>query len=204
MDCCGIRDVLAAKYERESASRGWSVEEMTKEQRRVLDWLLPRLSRPNRVLLVGTGNPKTLREFPCTLDTITLSKAEADAAVAAGFHALLVNKYDGDALVGALEGGYDYIVDAHLAGYGCCDGHVLDMLLAYKELLTPWGVVVTDVEGMAYRRGDGEYNEYLDERAEDIHAPDSLDAWLVQADAGLVVRVDDKLVTIARRETEHV
>lgn len=107
---------------------------------------------PGRILHVGIGGSRIARRFAARserIDGITICRPEIGAAPALpNYHVRWLNKYGPE--LGALAGGYDWIVDNNPSSFACCRRHFSEMMDTYVRLLAPDGRLVSHARGLAF------------------------------------------------------
>jgi hypothetical protein len=133
----------------------FSERKTTRSEQRVEDHLARQDLAERRLLHIGVGNSSLAERLApalAAIDGITImanEKVRADHLGLKNYHIVMINKFS-NALSTALSGGYDFIVDVNLSSFCCCRSHFHAMLTAYRVLLRPGGVLLTDLDGMLW------------------------------------------------------
>ena len=153
---CG--NEIAPGIDESPAHRDWSARPTTKDQRRIEEFIAPRLTARSRILHVGIGSSALALRFSREvewIDGLTISQAEQQHALGLdlpGYDVRLMNKYSRD--FAAMTSAYDFILDNNPSSFACCLRHFQRMMLAYRSRLAPGGMLVSDLLGLAHLASD--------------------------------------------------
>ena len=134
--------------------RDWSQRNTTRDQARIEAFIAPLLTCRTRILHVGLGNSRFAERFcphVALITGITITLAEHDLAVSLNlphYQPLVMNKYS--SAFAQMPGEFDLIIDNNPSTFGCCRTHFFRMMLAYKRLLAPGGILVSDRAGLGH------------------------------------------------------
>ena len=134
--------------------RDWSQRNTTKDQARIEAFIAPLLTSQTRILHVGLGNSRFAERFcgeVALIAGITITLAEHDLAMSLNlprYQPLVMNKYS--SAFAQMPGEFDLIIDNNPSTFGCCRTHFFRMMLAYKRLLAPGGILVSDRAGLGH------------------------------------------------------
>lgn len=146
---CGMRTVPL--YDDPAFARG----AVSPDQARMLDAVLPRIRRGDRVLHVGIGCSDVARRLPDhEVDGVTVLEEEIEVAVGLAlprYRVYLQDKYR------ALDvpGDYAWILDNNPGSYACCRRHLHAYFRGCATALAPGGRMVTDVVGAGWVSRNG-------------------------------------------------
>ena len=139
-------------------NRDWTRRSTTKDQTRIEQFLVAKLTPASRILHIGIGNSSLATRFcghnrrVCGL-TISLAELEhAKSLHLPGYHVYLCNKYGMD--FQAIQGPFDVLIDNNPTTFACCTRHFSRMLLGYRAKLAPGGIMIADRAGLAHLASD--------------------------------------------------
>ena len=148
----------------------WLDRPPTPDQQRI-EAVLDRMDLHGKSLLhVGIGSSDIATRFGDRLAGIvgiTVLQDEIDHArslAIRNYSTSLMNKYSSD--VATLPGPFNVIVDNNPSSFACCRHHTLALFEQYVDLLGADGVIVTDQQGLAYRRLPSSFGMSYDDLVE--------------------------------------
>ena len=140
------------------AHRDWSARPTTRDQKRMEEFIAPRLTKRSCILHVGIGNSGLASRF-CQhverIEGLTISRAEQAHALSLnlpGYYVRLINKYSAE--FAAMTGRFEFILDNNPSSFACCLQHFRRMMLAYRARLAPGGMLISDLSGLAHLASD--------------------------------------------------
>jgi hypothetical protein len=154
---CGQRDEPG--HDEVPEWRIWTDRPTTSDQRQIEACLEQLIGQHSRIFHVGVGNSGLAGRFAARLSEIrgiTIAREEKNYAgrlSIPNYNVSVLNKYS-DALAEIVGGKFNFIVDYNPSSFACCLYHFCQMMLNYREMLTPDGAVLTAKLGLGWVKTD--------------------------------------------------
>lgn len=133
--------------------QGWLGKLPTEDERAIAHFLVRQNQSFSAILHVGVGNSLLFQLFGSKVrQGITLDGQEAHHSRTMGLPTILANKYAVSSYHHELSPPFDYVVDVNILSYACCDQHFLEYMELLRSCLSPHGVLLTSLLGLAYRK----------------------------------------------------
>ena len=142
-------------YSCDGNNPGWAHNLKTTSAQLCCIGQLPHDLTGKRVLHVGIGNSDLAKELVprgahvVGITVLSIELEVGEALALEGYEPSLANKNDRESLR-RLGGSFNFIIDPHITGYACCEGHLKDMFEGYLEALAPGGKLITAIGGLKY------------------------------------------------------
>jgi FkbM family methyltransferase len=132
----------------------WVDRGTTSDQGRIEECLDALISASARLLHIGAGNSSLASRFAPRVEVVlgtTIHDEErlhAESLGLANYSVVVANKYSNN--MDRVSGRYDFIIDNNPASFACCLFHFARMLVAYVDLLSDGGLLLTAEPGMRW------------------------------------------------------
>ncbi|MGE5269131.1 MAG: hypothetical protein ACM3JG_05605 [Thiohalocapsa sp.] len=151
-DYCGSEEKLGLEDVPEW--QDWIDKPTTRDQTRIEDWLSRLDLIRQNILHIGVGNSSLALRLAGNVHSIfgtTIYQSEKELSETLklpNYTVALINKFSRSMFDIAEQ--FDVVVDSAPGGYVCCHFHFSRMMLAYRDLLAPGGVLVTAQPGWGW------------------------------------------------------